>query len=129
LPELTGAADARCLEPGGLMPETLYIVAFTPLNLLGLFLGASISLLLNVWRSRLSVFDWLFAALLNVPTGIFVFSALFSSGPVNDITFASAIAIVFLGTGGLGIGWVLSLICLSIVRARRGRREAGVGAT
>lgn len=98
------------------------LFAFPP-NYLGLLIGLGMPFML-AFRRKLSAFDWLTVAFFNVPNLIFLRGAILNETPVSSPTYMATLGVTFLGLGGLGVGWLLALIGLSVTRFYRGRRQA-----
>ena len=76
----------------------------SPGTILG-FIASSV--LLGLVRWKRSLFFWLLAAFLNVPTCIVIFQG---DGPVTSAAIIATLLIYFWGTAGLGLGLTLWLV-------------------
>jgi hypothetical protein len=86
----------------------LKILFLSPGSILGFIAGLGLPHLFG-WKPN--PFLWLLAAVLNVPTCIFLYSAIFqSNGPATDTNVLATLLIFFWGTTGLGLGLPLWLV-------------------
>jgi len=102
---------------GNALLDFLKIVVVFPTNWLGFLIGIGLPLLLTFWR-KLSIFDWLAMAFFNVPSLIYIASSSqqLPGQPTTSVNVMSTVGITFLGLGGFGLGWLLLLISLSLIR-------------
>jgi hypothetical protein len=97
----------------------LGLMSAFPTNWLGFLAGMGLAFALSVKR-RLSVFDWLLVAFINVPALICLYAQIVHEAPLRDITVLCMFLITLCGIGGFGLGWCMMLIAFSATRAVRG---------
>jgi hypothetical protein len=90
----------------------LQLLLLTPFNLMAFFVGFALCGLLTFWR-RVSIFDFLLVAVINIPT------ALLAVSTIRDTPIDGAATTVPFGVGGIGVGWITALFFIGISRSRR----------